>query len=336
MIRWLKILYLWRYWPKQVLYFPLTVYIILVESIRTGRLFYFAAANPGISLGGFAGDSKHKILSKVPDRLKPVTVFVSKDQSFQSAEKSISNLKYPLIAKPDVGEGGFKVKKLENVYALIDYHWRNKMDYLIQSYCDYKHELTLLCYRSNNEFIVSSIVERIPFSVTGDGICSVEELMLQSDKGFFNQKNLKRLYGSLLSKIPNKGFKVEAGSIGNWDYGANYIERPELNTPEVQKQFTKIMNDVELFNYARIDFKCKSYLDIIKGDIQILEINGVKGEPVQIYDERYNLWQAYKIIFRHWTVIRQLSLLNIKRGFKCPGVLEGFRILYKHTLHKLH
>lgn len=336
MIRWFKILYLWRYWPKQVLYFPLTVYIILVESIRTRRLFYFAAANPGVSLGGFAGDSKFLILSNVPEQLKPFTVFVDKDQSFQSVEKSISHLQYPLMAKPDIGEGGFKVKRLDNVYDLIDYHWRNKMDYLIQSYCDYKHELTVLCYRKENIFIVSSIVERIPFSVTGDGVSSIEKLIKQSDKGFFNQKKIRLLYGSLLNKIPHKGDKVEAGGIGNWDYGAHYLERPELITPEVQKQLTKIMNEVAIFNYARIDFKCKSYMDIVNGDIKILEINGVKGEPVQIYDARYNLWQAYKIIFRHWVIIRQLSLLNIRKGFKCPGVFQGFRILIKHSLHKLY
>lgn len=335
MLRWLKILYLWRYWPKQVLYFPLTVYILLVESLRTGRLFYFAAANPDISLGGFAGDSKFKILQHVPDTLKPVTIFIKKDLSFEEAEREVRHLNFPLIAKPDLGEGGFKVSKLENVYDMIDYHLRNQMDYLIQTYCDYEHELTLLCYRKGNEFVISSVVERIPFYVKGDGNKTIFELIKASNAGFYNLKKIKQKYGERLKDVPLKGEVVGAGGIGNWDFGASYIERRQLNTPEVQKQFTRIMSEVGIFNYARIDFKCKHYLDIVKGDIVILEINGVKGEPVHLYDSKYSLFQAYKIIFSHWSIIRQLSLLNIKKGFICPNAFKGFRILFRHAWHKL-
>lgn len=335
MLRWLKILYLWRFWPKQVLYFPLTVYILLVESLRTGKLFYFAAANPDISLGGFAGDSKFKILQHVPETLKPVTVFISKDLSFEAAEKLVRHLSFPLIAKPDIGEGGFKVRKLENVYEMIDYHLRHEMDYLIQSYCDFEHEFTLLCYRKDNEFVVSSIVERIPFYVKGDGHKTVLELIKASNAGFYNQRKIRQQYGARLQEVLKDGEVVDAGGIGNWDLGASYIERPLLNTPEVQKQFTRIMSEIAIFNYARIDFKCKNYLDIVKADIKILEINGVKGEPVHLYDQKYSLFQAYRIIFRHWSIIRQLSLLNIRNGAVCPGAIKGFKILYKHAWHKL-
>jgi hypothetical protein len=183
--------------------------------------------------------------------------------------------------------------------------------------------------------VIDSIVERLPFKVVGDGQSSIKQLMLKSDTGFFNQARLKKQFGERLHEVPANGEVVLAGSIGNLDYGASCIERPQLNTPEVQKQFHRMMSEIKIFNFARIDFKCHHYTDLMHGDIQILEINGVKGEPVQIYDGRYSLWQAYKIIFKQWNIIRQLSLLNIKNGAVCPGAIKGFKILFKHALHKL-
>lgn len=335
MLKWFKIWYQWRYWPKEILYFPLTLYIILVESLRTKHLFYFAAANPSISLGGFAGDSKKAILDHVPETLKPATILVRKGESFESVKNKMRQFAYPLIAKPDIGEGGFKVKKIDNELDLKQYHQNNPMDYLIQLYCDDAHELTILTYKKGIDFIVSSIVERIPFKVIGDGQATIKILITKSETGVYNKRRIEGLFGDRLATVPEKGELVNAGSIGNWDFGATYKERPELNTIALKKTFDCMMKDIAIFNYARIDFKCKYYHDLEIGKIQILEINGVKGEPVQIYDGKYNLWQAYCIIFENWNIIRLLSLLEIKKGFKCPSTIEGFKILFKHALHKV-
>ena len=336
MLRYLKLVYLWRYWPKEILYFPLTVYVLLIEALRTRRCFYFAAANPEISLGGFAGDSKFEILQHVPEHLKPKTVLVKKGMPFIEVEQLIHHMVYPIIAKPDIGEGGFKVKKIYSVYELIDYHYRNKMDYLIQSFCAGPIELTILFHLEDNHFKVNSIVERIPFVVTGDGRSKIRDLMLQTDAGFYHQKRLKKMFGHQLDDVPVKGEVRSAGDIGNWDAGAVYKECPNLISPEFLKSFNASMCTIGIFNYGRADIKCHRYSDLLTTQYIFLEINGVKGEPVQIYDGKYSLWQAYKIIFRQWAIIRQLSLLNIKSGFSCPGFFAGWRILLRHAWHKLH
>ena len=336
MLRYLKLVYLWRYWPKEILYFPLTVYVLLIEALRTRRCFYFAAANPEISLGGFAGDSKFEILQHVPEHLKPKTVLVKKGMPFIEVEQLIHHMVYPIIAKPDIGEGGFKVKKIYSVYELIDYHYRNKMDYLIQSFCAGPIELTILFHLEDNHFKVNSIVERIPFVVKGDGSSKIKDLMLQSDAGFYHQNRLKKMFGKQLEEVPMKGEIRSAGDIGNWDAGAVYKECSNLISPEFLKSFNAIMHTIGVFNYGRADIKCSRYSDLLTAQYKFLEINGVKGEPVQIYDGKYTLWQAYKIIFRQWNIIRQLSLLNIKKGFSCPNFFEGWGILLRHAWHKLH
>lgn len=336
MLRYLKIIYKWRYWPKEILYFPLTIYVLFIESIKTRRFFYFAAANPGIALGGFAGDSKYNILQHVPVNLKPETVFVKKGMAFEQVEYLIRHMVYPLIAKPDIGEGGFKVLKVNNVYELIDYHYRHQMDYLIQTFCPGPIELTILFHRHQSGFIVDNIVERQAFEVCGNGLNTVKDLMLQSDAGFYHQKRLKQMFGEALYKVPAKHQLVSAGGIANWDNGSKYTERAELISPVFSRVFNQIMKTIKIFHYGRADIRCAQYSDLEKGKFLFLEINGVKGEPVQIYDGKYTLWQAWKIIFRQWNIIRQLSLLNIKNGAHCPGFFLGWKILLQHAWHKLH
>jgi hypothetical protein len=81
---------------------------------------------------------------------------------------------------------------------------------------------------------------------------------------------------------------------------------------------------------------CASIPDFQEGKMMVLEINGVKGEPIHIYDEKYTLWQAYVEIFKHWEYIFQISKRNIKAGFECPNIQAGFAQLKKHSFAKKH
>lgn len=335
MLNWLALMYKWKYWPKEILYFPLTLYIICVESFRTGKLFYFSAANPKVTLGGFAGDSKLDILNHIPNNLKPITIGVTKFDSFDEVQFKMKHLNFPLIAKPDLGEGGFKVRKIETLSDLKLYHEKNAIDYVIQDYCELPLELTLLCFKLKDTFYISTIVERIPFTLIGDGIHSISQLIKKDDHGFYNQKRLKNMLKVTSNYIPVKGEIIDFGGIANWDNGSKYLERNELINRQLTDTIHIMMENIDMFHYARIDFKCQSYSDIEQGKIQILEINGVKGEPIQIYDPKYTLKDAYAIIFYHWNTIRKISQANIKKGFQCPSIPEGFKILYKHFIHKI-
>lgn len=126
----------------ELLYFPLTLYIFLIGSLRTGKLFYFSAANPKISMGGFACDSKYQIITHIPLSLRPLTIFVLKEDSIQRVMELLvaEKISFPLIVKPDIGEGGFLVLRLTSVDQLEMYHAAHHMNYLIQEFIDYPIE----------------------------------------------------------------------------------------------------------------------------------------------------------------------------------------------------
>ncbi|HET6226186.1 MAG TPA: hypothetical protein VFF27_07895, partial [Bacteroidia bacterium] len=129
-------------------------------------------------------------------------------------------------------------------------------------------------------------------------------------------------------------------SIGNWDYGSVYIDRRELISEQLIHVFHQVNTEIGLFNYARYDIKCNSFDDLSVGEMKILEINGVKGEPIHIYDSRFTLLKAYKEIFKHWEFILQISKRNLKKGVHNNGnfktLLQHYRIKKESLKYRQH
>src|SRR5579859_6450856 len=97
---WIRRRIRWEFWPPWLAYVPVVPYIFYL-AIKHRSLTLFTAANPGISSGGFVGESKSEILSHVtclPEwttATDPQTVY-----DFISRH----GLAYPIVLKPDVGE----------------------------------------------------------------------------------------------------------------------------------------------------------------------------------------------------------------------------------------
>lgn len=321
----------WRYWPMEVVYFPLTLYIVTIGALRTGKLFYFAAANPEIPLGGFAADSKYNILQRIPEQWKPKSVLIGRsgvsEQKFQELS-AIFN--FPVIVKPEYGEGGFLVRKLSNIQELESYHREHDMSYMIQDYVDLPLEISIHIHIKNDRLLISGITEKQLLTVTGDGVSTVEQLISRHPQGKFCHLQLRQTAGKSLSRVLPEGTVYQPSPIGNWNYGSAFINRKEYRTETLRKQLETVNRTIGLFQYARYDIRCNNWEDLTKGQFQILEINGVKGEAIHIYDQRHSIGFAYREIFRHWEILLQISKQNIRSGSTCPGIREGFALLRFH------
>lgn len=329
-------IYNWRYWPMELLYLPLTLYVFFIGTLRTGRLFYFAATNPKVPLGGFANDAKFPIIENIPKEYKPKTILISKVQTSDELESIINkeHFSFPLFVKPNIAEGGFLANKVDTFEELINYHANHKMDYLIQEFINYPMELSVLIHNSEGELKISSITERQHLQLIGDGTSNIEKLLHENKRANFKLKNILNQCKSKLHIVLGEGEMYLPTAVGNRGYGAKYVERTEIINATLTKELENINAKVGLFNYARYDVMCSSIEEFLQGRMIILEINGVKGEPIHIYDEKYSLYQAYVEIFKHWEFILKISMRNMKQGFVCPGIREGFSMLIHHYLIK--
>lgn len=329
-------IYNWRYWPTELLYLPLTLYIFFIGSIKAGRLFYFAAANPRVPLGGFANDSKFYIIENIPDAYKPKTILILKNDTVDKLKFRIqeADFQFPIFAKPDIGEGGFLAKKISSWNELLNYHSKHNMDYLVQEFIPYPLELSILIHNANDEFNISSITERKHLSITGDGYSNLEKLLRMDNIARYRISSILNKCENQRDTVLEKGQTIKPTAIGNRNYGATFIERSELLNNSITESFGNLNKSINLFNYARYDIMCTSIEDFLQGQMKILEINGVKGEPIHIYDRKYSLLGAYKEIFKHWNLIMKISKRNIKDGFVCPSIKNGFCQLRNHYITK--
>ena len=105
----------WEYWPFGILQAPFFLYWIWL-SIKARSFFFFSASNPSIYTGGMLGESKEEVLDLVPEKLKPITLLIKLPTTSEQilAAMQQSGLTFPVIAKPDLGERGWMVKKIDN------------------------------------------------------------------------------------------------------------------------------------------------------------------------------------------------------------------------------
>ncbi len=328
-------LFSWEYWPMPVIYFPIVLYWLYL-SIKARSLFFFAATNPGINLGGLSDDSKIDLFDKIPKHLIPTTLFFKANTTSSTIMAAIekAGLSFPVIAKPDKGERGFLVEKINNLAELERYLKQFSMDFLIQEFIDYTEEVTILHYRfpGKEKGHISSFTYKEMLHVVGDGNSTITELMRATPRSLLQLNRLQQLIPEKLLSIPQKDEIVWLEPIGNHNRGTIFWDRHDLIDEQLIDTFDKINKQIDGLYFGRYDLKCKNIADLKQGKgIKILEINGVKAEPAHIYDPNFSIINAYKVLFKQWRTIYEISEINRKMGVKVPTTTTGLKQFYHYV-----
>ena len=308
----------WEYWPFEVVYIPVFVYWIWL-SARARSFFFFSAANPSIESGGLLGESKIDILDRIGDAFKPKTLFVPVQTPLSVLQTQLTDrgMAFPLIGKPNAGERGWRVEKIQNQSELATYARMSPVDWIVQEYVDEPLELGVFYYRMPGQArgTISSIVQKEFLSVTGNGRDCLEKLIRQKDRARLQLNALMVRYGDALRRIPAPGEVVPLMPIGNHSRGTMFLDARALITPELERLFDRISADIEGFYFGRYDLRCRSVADLYAGQhIRILELNGAGAEPAHIYQPGFSLWEGWAVLLRHWGILYEISRENHRRG----------------------
>jgi hypothetical protein len=309
-------LFRFEYWSWWVFYLPVLPYFLRL-ALKERSFKFFSLVNPSIETGGLIGESKIDILNKIPVEYKPKTLFFKSEQLINEdivlAYLAKNKMHFPIIAKPNVGERGNKVEKIDNLLELISYLNEYKEDLIVQEYIDYPIELGVMYYRLPNEKTgrVTSITMKKFLTVQGDGASTVYALLKNNVRARFQLSRLRKKIPKLLLTVPEKDQEVLIEPIGNHCRGTEFINRNDLIKGEIHEVFDKISYTIEGFYYGRFDLKVKNFDDLYTGNnIKIMELNGVSAEPAHIYDANYPLIRAYKDILHHWRIMNKIYKQN--------------------------
>jgi hypothetical protein len=329
----------WEYWPFEVVYFPIFFYWIWI-SIKARSFFFFSSANPGIEYGGMLGESKYKIHIALPQEYVPITIFAHKGSSFEQVKALMTEngLHYPIILKPDIGERGWLVSKIQNDEELNNYLVINPVDFLIQEYIDLPIELGIFYYRypGKNEGKITSIVKKKMLEVTGNGKDTIRILMGAYPRARLQLSTFEHECPEILNNIPENGENIELMPIGNHSRGTTFLNENSLINDELNRQFDILSKRIEGFYFGRFDIRCNSETDLLEGKFKIMELNGAGAEPGHIYHPGFSLFAAYGSIISHLKALFEISRENKKRGFAYMTFSEGIDFIKRvRTYNKL-
>lgn len=321
----------WEYWPFAVIYAPAFFYWLYL-SVKAHSLVFFSAANPAIEAGGLVGESKINILRKLPKELAPKTLFVPKGEPIDTISKKLSesDIRYPLIAKPNVGSRGFLVEKVLDLASLETFLSQQQVDFLLQEFINYPMEISVLYYRfpNSSEGAITSVTIKKYLTVTGNGELTVLQLIKKIDRAKLQLETLRNTHSNIMNYVPKKNEVVELVPFGNHCRGAAFYNGNHLIDKDLVKTFDTISHKLEGIYFGRFDIKCQDILNLRQGkEFKILEINGVGAEPAHIYDPNYRLFQAFKDILNQWNIIYQISQHNRRNGADFMSFREAYRTL---------
>lgn len=318
----------WEYWPFGVLQFPSMIYWLWL-SLRSRTILFFSASNPGIPMGGMFGESKIDILNKIPAQYIPKTTFVRLPATPGEVLVTMktSSLSFPVIFKPDLGERGFMVRRIDDEVAIEQYLKEIKIDFIIQELVDLPMEFGVFYQRhpSAETGKVTSIVMKEMLTITGDGRQTFRHLVLSKDRAKLQWEKLKVKFQDRLDEVLPAGKDIELVSIGNHALGTKFLNGNHLITPELVRSFNNISRQIPGFFFGRFDLRCQSIDDLTTGKVKIVELNGCGAEPAHIYDPSFRFVDALVVLFRHWRAIFEIARENHKLGVQYVTMKEAYQ-----------
>lgn len=328
----------WEFWPIWLFYAPVIVNVLILAARHRG--FAFTAANPGMPAGGFIGESKDEIYqliarSPVVRRHQLVHARISAELDagarYHAVLRSIDalDLTFPVVVKPDSGERGDGVAIVNDADELRKVVAAATADLLIQQYFE-GPEASIFYYRMPGEDRgrIFSITEKCFPTIVGDGASTFEELILRDERAFIIARKYFDRNAKDLIRIPEPGEAVQLVDIGSHSKGAIFRDGGWLHTVELEARIDEICRGIPGFYFGRFDIGAASFDDLMLGqNFRIIELNGVTSESTDIYDTRYSLIDAYRILFRQWRLAFEIGAENAARGARVTTVLELISII---------
>jgi len=308
----------WEYWPVYVFNIPI-IFIWIWNAIRARDLFYFAVTNPGIETGGFFGESKSNILNHIPDQYKPITYLLRSPVQENEIESlfNLSGLQFPIIAKPEIGERGWLISRINNLDELKNYVREHPIDTILQTYVNLPLEVSIMVYvmPDGSRAEVTSICEKYFLQIKGDGFSTIGQLIFKQDRAVLHLEKLINRFGDRWNEILNNEKVLILEPVGNHCKGTMFLNRNDQNDENIKRIMVMLLRTMPEVYYGRFDLRVGSWEQLRLGEnIRVLEFNGTSSDPAHIYQPGYSLFKAYREMAYHWKIMRKIAQQNRQSG----------------------
>ncbi|MEJ1240872.1 hypothetical protein WBG78_22190 [Chryseolinea sp. T2] len=305
----------WHWFAKYILIGPAWLWYCL----KARSFWFFTPSNPTITFGGFVGESKFAIYKQLPLGTYPSTALVTPDFPVDKLDnlRCSHGLKFPIVAKPDVGQMGLMFRKIESLDHFKQYHRSMPVPYVLQEYIDYPIEVSVFYYRMPGEDSgrITGFVKKEYMQVVGDGVKTLRQLIGDYPRARYRRAELFSKHESKLSWVVPNGEPYVLSHALNLSRGGRLVNLENENDSSLLKVFDDISRYTKNFYYGRYDVKCRSIEDLKAGrNFSILEYNGAGAEPHHVYSGGFGLFSACSVLVKHWGILFRIAEANRKKG----------------------
>lgn len=249
-------------------------------------------------------------------------------------DKLPKGIEFPVIAKPDKGVTGLGIKKCRSLDQLNAYLTAARaMRVRIESFVDLPIEYGVMFYfhPKTKESEISIVEKRYP-RVIGDSERTLKTLIARAAR--CNRKlrleDIHRRLRNRLNEIPGKGEEIVLDYVGNGTNGSTFQEVPMVGDTEKLRAFLIEELYVQAgICFTRMDVKATSLDALLAGDFILIEHNGVKSEPLQIFIKELPVAVRYKYYKHHFRTMRSISQQQRELGHNPVSFLEGIVEFYR-------
>jgi hypothetical protein len=128
------------------------------------------------------------------------------------------------------------------------------------------------------------------------------------------EKYLSR-FAARQNEIIPAGQPLKLVEAGNHAQGCIFRDGFHFCTPALVHRIDDISQKINGFFIGRYDLRFENEDDLRAGkNFQIIELNGAASEASSIYDSRYSLFNAYRVLFKQWDLVYAIGAANRQRG----------------------
>jgi len=318
----------WEFWPIWAIYGAIAPQLIGMmlrhRSVRVPTL-----VNPLIPGGGLAGESKAAI-GHALDRAEAHSIPTLVLEPGPFADRCAAAIRFqarpeigwPIVFKPDVGERGRGVSIVHDVDGIRDYLEEEQDRTLVQAYVG-GEEFGLFFLRRPNppgqpshpksKGELFSIARKSPREVVGNGVDSLERLILLDRICLPMAHKLLRLNADRLDEVPGPGDRVRVTELGTHSLGCRFLVGEDLRSEALENAVDRLSAIVDV-DLGRYDVRAADEAALMRGEFKVIEFNGLTGEAAHMYDPRYGIVAGLRILRTQWEAAFEIGAAHQEAG----------------------
>jgi hypothetical protein len=249
------------------------------------------------------------------------------------AQASRRGWSLPLILKPDVGQRGTGVRRIDTWEVASAYLQEVRAAVIAQPYHSGPFEAGVFYYRLPHwsRGRILSITDKVFPEVVGDGESTLEMLILRHPRARLQADIFLRRHAHVSNSVPASGQRVRLVVAGNHAQGTTFRDGAHLMTPELEARIDAIARLTSGFFIGRFDLRYSSVEAFKAGtDLAIVELNGATAESTNIYDPSTSIWSAYATLCKQWRLVFSIGASNLRLGQPRTSLRRLTRLVLAH------